>query len=716
MAQYVLNLKDYWFIIHKRRVLVITITLLVGILSFIFAQFNKPVPIYKASAQLSIERNSTVAGLMLEVVRWTSWNDIETNARIIKSFALIEKVAKKIGYIDPQMNSEDVLKDKDAIQKISAIQAQTSADQIAQSNILEVTVKSRNAGEAQILANTIAEAFVEENYERNNRRVKEAKTFIEKLQEKQTKQLETTEEKLRAFRKGNKIFSLDQTMGFITEDYLKAKNELEMIQKEKKDCFWMIEQLNDKKSTNKNIFDILYKANDMEEFIERLNTLQFEKETLLVDYTLEHPEVKKINRKLDRLKSDMLRHLKFKLVRLERQEEAAQDLLRSKEKYAESTLEYEAKYEKLARDVSMNEKMVSFMKEKHQESLIRESEPITEIYIVKPALMPEKPINPHDRVKPTFVGFVMGLILGMLAAFIMENLDSSINTIEEVEKYLSIPALGSIPFITLDRIEKYLIKHDIEIDDEKVYKNMIYLVTLYAPKFTISETYRSLRTNIQFTAEDKRTFVVTSTLAGEGKSTVAINLAFALSQIGKKTLLIEADFRKPKIHHVFGITREPGLADILFENCEWQEAVRDVPDILMGHLNIQNFIMSPGLDNLHIMTCGMSCRQPVEILQSKQMDNTLEQLKKEFEYIIIDAPPIMPVNDAVVMGSKVDAVILVYRVGRVNQMLLKRAKLQMDAVKANVLGIIFNGLKPDSLKEMYSTGYYYYYDYEGKED
>ncbi|MGA1867613.1 MAG: GumC family protein [bacterium] len=716
MAQYVLNVKDYWFIIRKRRVLVITITLLVGILSFIFAQLNKPVPIYQATAQLSLEKNSTVAGLMLEVVRWTSWNDIETNARIIKSFSLIEKVAKKIGYIDQEMSSNDILKDPDAINTISKIQSQVTAEQVSQSNIIEIKVRSKNANEAQLLANTIADAFIEENYHRNNRRVKEAKTFIERLQEKQALQLADAEEKLKAFRRANKVFSLDQTMGFITEDYLKAKNELENIEKEKKACVWMIEQLSSEENQTNKIFDIIYKIPDLNEFIERLNNLQFEMETLLLDYTMEHPEVKKVQKKMLSVKSEIIKHLKFKLVRLERQQETAREILKTKEQYAQSTLEYESKYEKLARDVSMTEEIVNFLKEKHQEALIRESEPITEVYIVKPALIPQKPMNPHDRLKPTFVGFIMGLILGMLAAFIMENLDSSINTIEEVEKYLATPALGNIPFITLERIEKYLIKHDIEIDDEKVFKNMIYLVTLYAPKFTISETYRTLRTSIQFAAEDRKTFVITSTLDGEGKTTVAINLAFALSQIGKKTLLIEADFRKPKIHHVFGITREPGLADALFENCDWRKAIRDVPDILMGHLNIQNFIMSPGLDNLHIMTCGLKCRQPVEILQSKQMDTLLEEFKKEFDYIIIDAPPIMPVNDAVVIGSKVEAAIIVYRVGRVNQMLLKRAKLQLDAVKAHVLGIIFNGLKPDSLKEMYSTGYYYYYDYEGKEE
>ena len=105
MAQYELNLKDYWFIVRKRKMLIILVALLIGIFSFIFAYVNKPVPIFEATTQVKIERNTTFAGLMLEVIRWTSWNDMETNARIIKSFSLIEKVAKKLAYVDPNMNT-----------------------------------------------------------------------------------------------------------------------------------------------------------------------------------------------------------------------------------------------------------------------------------------------------------------------------------------------------------------------------------------------------------------------------------------------------------------------------------------------------------------------------------------------------------------------------------------------------------------------------------
>jgi len=153
---------------------------------------------------------------------------------------------------------------------------------------------------------------------------------------------------------------------------------------------------------------------------------------------------------------------------------------------------------------------------------------------------------------------------------------------------------------------------------------------------------------------------------------------------------------------------------VLLGNQKWEDVIRDAADILMGNISIENAISTPGLDNLHIMTCGIPSIQSVEILQSHHMDGLMEQLKKQYDYIIIDTTPIIPVSDAIVLASKVDGTIIVYRVGKVSQMLLKRAKLQLDTVKPKIIGVIFNGLKQDSLKEIYSSGYKIYQYYEEK--
>jgi Mrp family chromosome partitioning ATPase/uncharacterized protein involved in exopolysaccharide biosynthesis len=717
MPQYELNLKDYWFIIRKRKSLIVLITLLIGVFSFIFSYIKRPIPLYQASTQVRIERNSTFSGLLLEVIRWTSWNDMETNARIVKSFSLIENVAKKLGYIDPNMNTMDILNNENAINAISRIQSQISASQISSTNILEISVTSEKPHEAQSLANTITETFRQENIGLNNRRIIEAKALVEDLLGKQNHRLIEAEEDLKEFRRGNGLFNgYSQTSGHISAEYMKAEKKLEEIGKLKKTTRWMIEELNHKGASIYDVFNTIFLTPDLEEFSNNLQELVTEKEALLLDYTEEHPAVKKLQKQIVGIKSDILSHLRSKLKNLQKDEKFAQNIISSLEGKAQLFLDYEIGYNRILRDIDLNEKIVTFLKEKYQEVLIRESGPIEEIYIIRPALLPKEPINPHNSKKSSMIGTIIGLIIGMVASFLAESLDPTISTIEEVESYLDVPALGMIPYMTQEHIEKYLRKHAIKIDNKKVMENIMYLITLCVPKFLTSEMYRTLRTTLQFTADEKKikSLLITSAVDGEGKTAVSVNLAFALSQIGKKTLLIGGDFRRPKLHKIFGIDRAPGLVDVLLGNCTWKKAVRDVADILLGNLSVKNAISSPGLDNLHIMTCGIPTIQSVEILHSNHLDNLLNQLKTHYDYIIFDSTPIIPVSDAISLSSKVDGTIIVYRVGKVSQMLLKRAKVQLEYVKANVLGIIFNGLKQDALKEIYTSGYKIYQYYEEK--
>ena len=713
MAQYELNLKDYWFIVRKKKLLIISITLLVGIFSFLFSNHNRPVLLYKASTQVRVERNTTFSGLMLEVIRWTSWNDMETNARLVKSFSLIETVVKKLGYIKPDMSTGDILKDEKAIEAISRIQSNTAASQIEKTNILEISVTLEDPHEAQLLANSITETFREENIKLNNKNVLEAKSLIENLLQKQDNLLTDAEENLKSFRRNEGVIGFKQNTGYITDEYLASKKDLELIQKQRKSFELIYEQLEDKELSNYKAFNTVFINPDLEKFHQRLRELVTENETLLLDFTKDHPAVIKVQRQIVGLKSEILQFLKSKIHRLQEEEELAHNTLYQSKDKAKSVLDYEMRYKKLARDVNLNENMVSYLKEKYQEALIRESSPIEEVYIVKPALLPKEPINPHHTVKPTMIGVIIGLIMGMVAAFLAESLDPTISTIEEVESYLDVRALGIIHYASQENILKYLKNHDIKIENERMLKHILYLITFYAPKFLASEMYRGLRTTLQFAAKERKaqSLLITSAADREGKTAVSTNLAFSLAQIGKKTLLIGADFRRPQIYKIFGIDREPGLADVLLGNCEWIEAIRDATDIMLGDLNIKRLISSPGLDNLHIMTCGMQIKESVEALQSNRMDELMEELKKHYDYIIIDSTPIIPVGDALVLGTKVDQTILVYRVGRVSQALLKRAKLQLDMMKINILGVIFNGLQQDALKEMVYTSAYKIYKY-----
>ncbi|WP_217558546.1 CpsD/CapB family tyrosine-protein kinase [Paenibacillus sp. GbtcB18] len=195
------------------------------------------------------------------------------------------------------------------------------------------------------------------------------------------------------------------------------------------------------------------------------------------------------------------------------------------------------------------------------------------------------------------------------------------------------------------------------------------------PMSPISETYRTLRTNIQYSGVDGeiRTLMVTSASPWEGKSTTIDNLAVVYAQTDKKVLLIDADLRKPTAHRTFGLSNRTGLTDVLTRQAEVEEALKET-DI-------------PGL---YVMTCGTVPPNPSEILGSLRMKELLERLKQEFDVILIDTPPVLAVSDAQVVATQCDGVVLVVNAGGVKRELVQKARDSLQFVHARVLGVVLN--------------------------
>jgi capsular exopolysaccharide synthesis family protein len=201
--------------------------------------------------------------------------------------------------------------------------------------------------------------------------------------------------------------------------------------------------------------------------------------------------------------------------------------------------------------------------------------------------------------------------------------------------------------------------------------------------------------------------MLTSSSPNEGKTLTAINLAITLAQNGKRILLIDADFRSPVLHHYFGLEKEPGLSNVILGKTPWREAVRSVVDIMIG-FNVDDVTAVPGLDNLNILTSGLSVAQPVESLNSVRIPNLINEVSEKYDLVIFDAPPVLPVADSIVLGNKVDGVFMVYEVGKVGRVALKRAKSMLENVGTKVFGIILNNLKPESSPDFYQRAYRYY--------
>ncbi|KRF21596.1 CpsD/CapB family tyrosine-protein kinase [Paenibacillus sp. Soil787] len=213
------------------------------------------------------------------------------------------------------------------------------------------------------------------------------------------------------------------------------------------------------------------------------------------------------------------------------------------------------------------------------------------------------------------------------------------------------------------------------------------VITMINPKSPISEGYRTLRTNIQFSSVDKhyQTLMITSSEPMEGKSTTINNLAVVYAQMNKKVLLIDADLRKPTAHHTFQVSNRHGLTDLITNQCSLEMAIKETD-----------------IPNLYILTAGSIPPNPSEILASQKMSGQLDELKELFDFILIDTPPVLAVSDAQIIATKCDGVILVVDAGKVKRELVQKAKSSLEFVKAHILGVVLNKISQKEIANSYS--------------
>nr|WP_263325272.1 CpsD/CapB family tyrosine-protein kinase [Neobacillus sp. Marseille-Q6967] len=211
---------------------------------------------------------------------------------------------------------------------------------------------------------------------------------------------------------------------------------------------------------------------------------------------------------------------------------------------------------------------------------------------------------------------------------------------------------------------------------------------MYDPKSPISEQYRTIRTNIQFSSVDNdvKTLLVTSSGPGEGKSTTVANLAVVFSQQGKKVLLIDADMRKPTVHYTFNHTNTYGLTSVLTKQMTLDKAIKETPE-----------------DNLFVLSSGPIPPNPAELLTSRAMDQFFLDAQEMFDLIIFDTPPLLAVTDAQILANKCEGTILVVSSGKTERDMIVKAKDLLDSAQSKLLGVVLNN------KKMQNTNYYYYY-------
>jgi len=329
----------------------------------------------------------------------------------------------------------------------------------------------------------------------------------------------------------------------------------------------------------------------------------------------------------------------------------------------------------LARDLA-NQLVAALVAEvkqfQQQEAQLPNSRSGDDLVVVSPAVLPDRPVSPN-RTLNVAIAFAAGLVVAAGIAFLLDYLDQSIKSDEELTERVGLIAVGHVAFLPAGQGKRGE------------------LVTLDAQSHA-SEAYKALRTSLLYSAIDHelKVIVVTSAEQGEGKSRTAANLAVALAHAENKTLLIDADFRRPSQHRIFGRIRNVGLSNLILKDINETEAITSVEAV----------------PNLWLLSSGPTPPNPSELLGSSRMKELIARLSEHFAYMVVDTPPLNAVTDASILAASASGTILVVEQGRTTFPALKRAKQTLDRVGAHVIGAVMNKLRARGGSYSYEYGYY----------
>jgi succinoglycan biosynthesis transport protein ExoP len=719
LAQYDINLREYWRILKKRKFIVLFVGIVLGVFSTAFAFFKAPAPVYTSECSIKFEKETTVEGLYAKTITWSGGDDIETQISVIKSFTIFEKVAQRLGLIPKTTMPADSPVKGHIARVVDDLQSKVEVTRQGMTNILNIQVKDTDPAFAQKLANTVALTYRDLHSDLQMKRTLEAIRYIEDQLVQVRQKLREAEEEFNRFTQNNQLLSIDIQSEKLLARSQDVQNTVRKLAENRGELQSMVARL-DKFIANPSVQGNFYTATATTQYQaanDALTELQLRRDTLLKDFTPLHPEVVDVARKIVEDARKMRLLLLAQIGDLEKQEEDAKSEQKELESKSSALMEKKLEYDRLKRKVELYNDMTTLLERKNQEALIKKAEKPEEVTVVKPALFPMEPINPPRTATTGAMGLIIGLVLGLIAAFVVETFDTSIGAIEDVEETLKTRVLGVIP--QADAKELFETFKDKLPEDVAAVSpaQMVNMVAHYVPKSMMAESFRGLRTNIQFkdATDEIKTLAITSASPQEGKTIVSVNLAITMAQAGTKTLLIGSDMRKPMIARIFGGSHAPGLSEILLGNCPWHEAVQTVTDMIVGKLSLEEVLLTPGLDNLHLIPAGSIPPNPAELMESKRLKEFVEEAKSEYELLLFDSPPILSTADAVILGSKTDGVLLVYRVGSVSRGLLKRATAQLEQVNSRIVGVILNGMKPEVSPDFHNFKYYKYYSSYGEE-
>jgi len=656
-----------------------------------FSYIFKATPIYTSTSRVYVEQGGLKIITQTEGIMTQSKNYLYTQAELLKSTPIITDCLAKPGI--KKMKTFQFYK---VDNHLAFLKKKLDVSVGKKDDIISVEFDSPYPAEAAELINKIVDSYI--TYHATQKKSTSAE-ILNILQKEQVKRREEITRKLKAlmdFKKKNVSLAFESSRGNIILDNLArltdaftrsqletldAKTVYEITKEIAKDPVRLKEFVETQRSSYYS-----YSNTERTRLTAELETLELKLKDLLGrQLTVNHPSVKVVNDKIGSVKQQIARHdSKFassqvaiaqqQYLAAKEKENLIREYLEEQRAEAITLNEQMSQYTLLQSDFEQTQKLSEILDDRIKELNVTEDTGALNISILEVARPEEKPSSPQ-KARIMAMALVLGMMLGCGIAILISMLDHRLRSAEEISEVMGVPVLGVIPAMS-KRLSISDRGRKVHLDSAS----------------SVSEAYRTVRTSLFFGVPKgkAKTVLVTSPSPGDGKTTMVSNLSITMAQAGQRTLVIDADFRKPRQHEVFQLTNDRGLSNVV-----------------SGILNFEQAVQSAGLENLDILTCGPAVPNPSEILNSEAFSGLIEDFKKSYDRIIIDSPPVMPVTDAQILGAVCDVTIIMLRAEKSTRKTSLQAMDGLTSVGARILGAVVN----DVSKRNGRYGYYGHYKY-----
>jgi len=737
------TIHDYLAILFRGKwVILATLFLVTGATAlFTFLQD----PIYESTASVLVNTEGKMSAMPLLDITGGIKN-IKNELEILKSYSLGETVVKQllkkrflddegqipILIIKPPVEEGGTREFATVRQIVGRLTESVNYEPVRDSDVIKITAKSKDPEEAALIANTFAEVYSDRNLNMSRMKSRVAREFLDDQVKSKRASLKDTETDLRQYMEKKGIVLLDEEAKRTINQLAQLEASRDAVDVELRTVANTLASY-EKVLTEQEVgvAKVIGESNDsyIRRLQEEIALLEVQRDVTIAQnpayagreiYTQRLKEIddqivvlrQKLQTRTDEFLQSVvpaqlgtgqssdpasyLRVVKLKILEsqiqiqaLQAKKKAVQEVIKQYEKNFENIPEKSIEYARLQRARLSSEKLYLLVEEKFNEVVIAEQSEFGYIDIFDPAIVPVSPVSPKKQLN-LMLGILVGLGLGIVIAFVRERFDVKIRTPEDLKKRGHI-LLSSVMLMD-EELKNQGGKTKVTVDGKEL---DAHLLTFTNPISSVAETFRRLRTNIQYARidHDVKTLLVTSPNPSEGKSTVVSNLAIAYAQSGKKVLLIDTDLYRPSLHLEFDLQREPGLCNIL----------RDGE--LKGGISTYKTVV----DGLEVITCGEIPPNPAEVLGSQKMVELIEMAKKKFDVVLLDSPPVLAVTDPTILSTFADGTIVVVSANITRIEDLERALESLEGVGAKTMGVVLNNF---DIRKAFG-GYYGSYGYRG---